>query len=167
MDKKRETKISKLQNSGEAELCASMMSGSEPWITLRRKYEVSLKIMKDPLREVFVARSGNEVVGFIIVVMSGALIGYIQSVCVAAGWRGKGIGSMLMGFAEKRILSEAPNVFIMVSSFNDGARKLYERSGYEVVGELKDLIVSGYSEVLMRKTIGPTADFVKEQSMHY
>jgi ribosomal-protein-alanine N-acetyltransferase len=161
MDKAGEVEIRKLQTSEEAEVCASMMSGSEPFITLRRDYEASLKMMNDPLREVYVARIGSEVVGFIIVNMRGALIGYIQSVCTAAGWRGKGIGGELMNFAEKRILCEAPNVFLMVSSFNKGARRLYDRRGYEVVGELKDFIVSGYSEILMRKTTGPTADFVK------
>jgi ribosomal protein S18 acetylase RimI-like enzyme len=66
-----------------------------------------------------------------------------------------------MDFAEKRILFEVPNVFLMVSSFNNGARRLYDRRGYKVVGELKDFIVSGYSEIIMRRTIGPTADFVK------
>jgi ribosomal protein S18 acetylase RimI-like enzyme len=166
MDKAREVRISKLQTSEEAEICARMMSGSEPYITLRRDYEASLKMMNDPLREVYVARSGSEVVGFIIVVMRGALIGYIQSICTAIEWRGKGVGSELMDFAEERILCEASNVFLMVSSFNNGARRLYERRGYKVVGELKDFIVSGYSEVLMRKTIGPTADFVKRQTMH-
>jgi ribosomal protein S18 acetylase RimI-like enzyme len=71
-----------------------------------------------------------------------------------------------MDFAEKRMLREASNVFIMVSSFNDGAKRLYERRGFEIVGELKDFIVAGHYEVLMRKNIGPTADFVKGQAMH-
>lgn len=163
MDKARKIGINKLQTSEEAEICARMMSGSEPYITLRRDYESSLKMISDPLREVYVARSGGELVGFIIIVMRGALIGYIQSICTAAEWRGKGVGSELMDFAEKRILLEAPNVFLMVSSFNNGAKRLYERRGYKVVGELKDFIVSGHSEVIMRKTIGPAADFVKRQ----
>jgi ribosomal protein S18 acetylase RimI-like enzyme len=64
-----------------------------------------------------------------------------------------------MAFAERRILAETPNVFICVSSFNDGARRLYERLGYEVVGELKDYIVAGHSEILLRKTIGPLTGF--------
>lgn len=167
MNRVREVGIRKLQTSEEAEICARMMSSSEPWITLRRDYEASLKMVHDPLREVYVARSGIEVVGLIIVVMNGALIGYIQSVCTATGWRGRGIGGVLMDFAEKRILCNVPNVFLMVSSFNDGARRFYERRGYEVVGELKDFIVAGHSEVLMRKTIGATADFVKGESIHY
>jgi len=161
MDKAGAVDINKLQTSEEAEICARMMSGSEPYVTLRRDYEASLKMISDPMREVYVAKSGSELVGFIIVVMKGALIGYIQSICTAAEWRGKGVGSELMDFAEKRILSDAPNVFLMVSSFNNGARRLYERRGYKVVGELKDFIVSGYSEIIMRKTIGPTANFMK------
>jgi ribosomal protein S18 acetylase RimI-like enzyme len=40
-----------------------------------------------------------------------------------------------------------------VSSFNDGARRLYERLGYERVGELKDLAVDGASEWLMCKKL--------------
>jgi len=35
---------------------------------------------------------------------------------------------------------------------------LYERLGYEVVGELKDYIVPGHSEMLLRKTIGPLVE---------
>jgi ribosomal-protein-alanine N-acetyltransferase len=161
MDKAGAIEINKLLTSKEAEICARMMSGSEPYITLRRDYEASLKLISDPMREVYVAKSGSELVGFIIVVMKGALIGYIQSICTAAEWRGRGVGSELMDFAEKRILFEAPNVFLMVSSFNNGARRLYERRNYKVVGELKDFIVSGHSEIIMRKTIGPTADFMK------
>jgi ribosomal protein S18 acetylase RimI-like enzyme len=42
-----------------------------------------------------------------------------------------------------------------VSSFNPRARELYERLGYEFIGELKDYLVRGHSELLMRKTIGP------------
>jgi ribosomal protein S18 acetylase RimI-like enzyme len=45
-----------------------------------------------------------------------------------------------------------------VSSFNHGARRLYERLGYHVVGELTDYIVEGYSEILLRKTRGPLTE---------
>ncbi|MFN2443136.1 MAG: GNAT family N-acetyltransferase, partial [Thermoanaerobaculia bacterium] len=53
----------------------------------------------------------------------------------------------------------APNVFLFVSSFNDGARRLYERLGYRVVGEVPDYLIPGASEILMRKTIGPLSEF--------
>jgi ribosomal protein S18 acetylase RimI-like enzyme len=94
--------------------------------------------------------------------MQGAFVGYLQSVCVAPQWRGKGLGSELMDYVEKRILSETPNVFICVSSFNERVEKLYERRGYEVVGELKNWIVPGHSEILLRKTIAPLTEFKRQ-----
>lgn len=156
------TEIRKLQHTAEAEICARMMANSEPWITLRRDYDASLKILTDSSREVYLAILNGEIVGFTILVMRGAFVGYVQSVCVAPEWRSKGIGSQLMAFAEKRIFSETPNAFICVSSFNSSAQKLYERLGYEVIGELKDYIISGYSEILLRKTIAPLTEFKKK-----
>jgi ribosomal protein S18 acetylase RimI-like enzyme len=155
----QEIEIRRLEGRAEAEICARMMANSEPWITLRRNYEASLKILTDPSREVYLAMLGNEIVGFTILNMHGAFVGYIQSVCVAPQWRGKGFGSKLMDYVEKRILSETPNVFICVSSFNRRVQKLYERRGYEVVGELKNWIVPGHSEILLRKTVAPLTEF--------
>jgi ribosomal protein S18 acetylase RimI-like enzyme len=154
-----EIEIRRLQHAAQAHVCARMMASSEPWITLQRDFEASLEIIGDPAREVYVAAVNGEVTGFVILLMQGAFVGYIQSVCVAPPWRGCGIGSQLMAFAEGRIFSETPNCFICVSSFNQGARKFYERLGYVVVGGLKDYIIPGHSEILLRKTIGPLTAF--------
>jgi len=151
--------IRRLQNAVEAEKCARLMANSEPWITLRRSYDNSLKMLSDPSREVYLAIVKDEIVGFIVLIMSGALVGYIQTVGVMPEWRDKGIGSRLLKFAEDRIFSKAPNVFMCVSSFNKKAQKLYQRLGYEVIGELKDYIVPGHSEILLRKSISPLTEF--------
>jgi len=151
--------IRRLERKADAEICARMMANSEPWITLRRDYDASLKILTDSSREVYLAIVSDEIVGFTILTMHGAFVGYLQSVCVAPEWRGKGIGSQLMDYVEKRILGETPNVFICVSSFNERVQKLYERRGYEVVGELKNWIVPGHSEILLRKTAGSLTEF--------
>ena len=91
--------------------------------------------------------------------MSGALVGYVQSIGVAPEMRGQGVGQALMGFAEKRIFARFPNVFIHVSSFNPRAKAFYERLGYEFVAEFKEYIIPGHSELLLRKTLGPIRDF--------
>jgi ribosomal-protein-alanine N-acetyltransferase len=153
--------IKPLDNADEIELCARMMADLEPWITLGRDYEASIQTLSVPPKEVYLALSGEEIVGFIILNMQGAFVGYIQTICVSAEWREKGIGTRLLDFAEQRILSETPNVFLCVSSFNENAQRLYQRLGYETVGELKDYIVSGHSEILMRKTISPLNEFTK------
>jgi ribosomal protein S18 acetylase RimI-like enzyme len=73
--------------------------------------------------------------------------------------RGQGLGTRLVHFAEERILREAPNVFLCVSSFNTRAQKFYRRLGYERIGELRDFIVPGHAEILMRKTVAPLTEF--------
>ena len=150
-----------LATDDEAEACARIMSSSEPWITLQRGYDASLDTLRDPSREIYVATPLDvaQVVGFLILNMRGAFAGYIQSVGVRDDWRGRGLGTQLIAFAESRIFAETPNAFICVSSFNERARALYARLGYETVGELRDYIVRGHSEWLLRKSIAPLADW--------
>ena len=149
--------IARLTSEDEARACAQMMSTSEPWITLGRSFEQSLRIIQDPTREVYVARNEGRIAGFLILCMTGAFVGYIQTVCVDPELRDRGLGTRLVRFAEERIFGECPNIFMCVSSFNTEAKRLYLRLGYEVVGELRDYIVAGHSEILLRKTTGPLA----------
>lgn len=147
--------IEPLGNNDDARTCAAMMCSSDPWLTLGRAFDDCLRVVTDATCETYVAREDGAVRGFIILNMRGAFVGYIRSICVAADARGSGIGSRLIAFAEERIFRDVKNVFLCVSSFNTRARALYERLGYEVIGELKDYIVRGASEILMRKSIGP------------
>lgn len=148
-----------LADDVEAQACASIMATNDPWITLGRTFDRCLEAARDTALERYVAVSDGEVIGFILISMRGSFTGYIKSIAVREDWRGRGIGSDLLAFAEKRILRDSPNVFICVSSFNSRARGLYERLGYETVGELRDFIVRGYDEILLRKTFGPLAEF--------
>lgn len=153
--------ITRLTTDVEAEACARIMAESEPWLTLGRSYQTSLSIVRDPSREVYIARDEEGVAGFLILCMTGAFVGYIQTVAIQADRRGRGLGSRLIDFAERRIFAESPNVFMCVSSFNYDARRLYQRLGYQVVGELTDYIVEGHSEILLRKTIGPLSATIR------
>ena len=151
--------IRSLDRSSDLELCARFMAASDPWKTIGRDYSACLATLSDSTRERFGAWSDDEIAGFIILNLGGPLLGYIQTVCVSEAFRGSGVGSELVAWAEKRIFEVAPNVFLFVSSFNHGARRLYERLGYRVVGEVPDYLIRGASEILMRKTIGPLSEF--------
>jgi len=149
----------------EVRACAQIMVSSDPWITLGRTMEQALAILRDrEVQEVYVAVHENTVVGFAVLVLKGAFTGYIRTVAVHADWRSAGLGRRLIRAAEERIFRDSPNVFMCVSSFNSRARALYERLGYETVGELRDYIVRGHSEWLMRKTVGPLAEFRRKTS---
>jgi ribosomal protein S18 acetylase RimI-like enzyme len=160
----KELEIGRLHGDTEARACAEMMATSDPWVFLGRTFEQCLARVTNPAGEVWVAREDSIARGFIILLLQGAFVGYIQVVCVAADARGSGVGSKLVAFAEERIFRDFPNVFLCVSSINPRARQLYERLGYKLVGELDDYLVRGYSEFLMRKSVGPLDEFQRNQA---
>jgi ribosomal protein S18 acetylase RimI-like enzyme len=77
---------------------------------------------------------------------------YIASIAVVAEAREQGIGSGLLHFAEVRFASTG-HIFLLVSSFNHRAQHFYRRHGYEEVGELKDYVVPGHSELILHKRL--------------
>jgi len=147
--------IRPLATQAEAEACARMLSGTDPWITLGLGYEACLRVVRDEAKERYVAYRGERLAGVLVLNLKGAFVGYIQTVCAAPEARGTGVGTALVAFAEERIFREHRNVFICVSDFNPGARRLYERLGFRLVGELTNYLVAGRSELLLRKTRGP------------
>ena len=156
---KRGITIKLTKDPADFRSCARLMAGGEPWKTLGREYKACLRAVTAPAREVYAAKEAGRALGFVILQMTGTFKGYIQTICVAPEARGLGIGTMLVRFAEKRIFRESPNVFMCVSSFNKGAQRLYRRLGYTKTGTLKDFIIKGHNELLLRKTLGPTTEY--------
>ncbi len=137
---------------GEREWAAQLMAGSEPWITLGRGVDSCREACRRPGYLLLIARDGGKPRGFILLQRHGvAGSPYVASIAVEGAERGKGIGRWLLDFAEGHFRPEARHMFLCVSSFNTGARRLYERQGYEAVGELRDYVIDGASEVLMHK----------------
>jgi ribosomal protein S18 acetylase RimI-like enzyme len=134
---------------------ARLMAESDPWIRLGLGYEKCLAACQPhPDTLLFIARDGDTACGFALLRERGvAGSPYLVSIGVAEAYRGRGIGSRLLAHAEAHFRPRARHMFLCVSSFNDGARRLYERLGYVRVGELPDYIVDGASEILMHKRL--------------
>ncbi len=139
--------------------CARMMAASDPWVTLGLDYLQCLAAFEGPCREIYLLESGPQIAGFVILQVCGSFKGYIQTLFVAAPFRGQGQGHQLLLFSEQRILEISPNIFICVSSFNQEAIRLYYRFGFQLVGELPDFVRKGCTELLLRKTVGPMAGY--------
>jgi [ribosomal protein S18]-alanine N-acetyltransferase len=135
------------------EWCARLMAATEPWITLHRNLEGCRAALTRPGTDLFIAWAEDHPAGFVLVASYG-LAGspYIASIAVAEEARGKGIGSQLLSFAEKHFAGRG-HLFLLVSSFNQGAQQLYRRRGYEFVGELHDYVVPGHSELILHKRL--------------
>lgn len=70
----------------------------------------------------------------------------------------------MIAWAEGRILRDRPNVFICVSSFNTDARRLDERLGCQLVGQLDRYFVEAHHELLLRKTRGSWDAFLERRN---
>lgn len=146
-------------NAEDYEFCARMMSVTDPWRRLDMDYSQCLKAFDGDFKEIFVLKKDEVIKGFVIVQTQGSFKGYIQTLCIESGGRGEGYGTRLLQFCEDRILTYSPNIFICVSSFNEGAIRLYLRFGFELVGELRNFVKEGFTELLLRKTVGPVIGY--------
>jgi [ribosomal protein S18]-alanine N-acetyltransferase len=148
------------------EICALMMSATAPWTQYGMDYQQCLSAFEGPCKEIYTLEHSGETGGFVILQVCGTFNGYIQTLCIQEKYRGKGLGKKLLQFCEDRILNFSPNIFICVSDFNKGALKLYQEFGFELIGELKDFMKDGISELLLRKSFGPRIGYKPAVIIH-
>ncbi len=105
--------------------------------------------------EVFVAidEDGN-CVGYIWFTLEGAFyrFPYLLNIAVKKELRGKGIGKKLLALFEEKGFAKASSLFLLVSDFNAGAKRLYQDIGYKEVGVIPDFIKAGVAEHIMMKS---------------
>ena len=143
-----------MASAGVIEWCAQLMASSEPWITLGRTVDQCRERVAHPEYVIFLAHEEDVPAGFLLAHPRGAMgAPYIASIAVAPSYRGRGVGTELVARAESHFAGTAQHIFLCVSSFNLRARRLYERLGYETIGDLHDYVIDGATEALMHKRL--------------
>jgi ribosomal protein S18 acetylase RimI-like enzyme len=138
----------------DREWAAQLMARSEPWTTLRRPLDACRAVLNDPEFQTYIGWVGAERAGFVVLDPRGvAGAPYLKSIAVSPDFRGHGLGTRFIAFAEDVFRPRSRHLFLCVSSFNDRARALYERLGYEPVGSVKDLALEGAAELIMVKRL--------------
>lgn len=138
----------------EKNWAARLLSGSEPWISLGISQDKIHESCHDPEHEVYIAHLQGKACGVIIIHSKGvAGSPYIKSIAVDNEFRNMGVGAALIHYTEKLFQTKARYLFLCVSSFNTRARAFYVKLGFTEVGELKDYIKDGASEILMSKRL--------------
>ncbi|MEX0590572.1 MAG: GNAT family N-acetyltransferase, partial [Xanthobacteraceae bacterium] len=84
---------------------------------------------------------------------------YVNALAVFPGHRGKGLGTTLLREAEQLAReTRAPALSIIVADQNEGAKRLYERTGYRAVARRPIVAFPGFAHtgdwVLMTKPVG-------------
>ena len=83
------TEIILTRDTEKIKLCALMMSQTDPWITLGMDYNKCLKAFDGLCKEIYVIEVEKEIIGFVILQVCGSFAGYIQTICIGAGHRGR------------------------------------------------------------------------------
>jgi ribosomal protein S18 acetylase RimI-like enzyme len=107
--------------------------------------------------EIYVAiDNDNSCKGFVWVILNGIFhsFPYIHIIAVKSENRGHGIGRILLKFVEDVYFKNYSKLFLVVADFNPNAKRLYERMGYSVIGDIPDLYRNGITECLMTKSKG-------------
>lgn len=82
---------------------------------------------------------------------------YVELLAVFPQWQARGIGRGALEAAVAIHRDRWSNIWLLVSGFNRDAQCFYRRLGFETIGCLRDLILDGEDEILMRKRLGPGA----------
>lgn len=82
-----------------------------------------------------------------------AMGGYLRLIAMLPGAEGKGTGAALLAAFEEQTSARSAHAFLLVSDFNAGAQRFYERHGYARVGALPALVLPGVSELLYWKRL--------------
>ncbi|AEH24980.1 GNAT family N-acetyltransferase [Pyrococcus yayanosii] len=89
----------------------------------------------------FVAKAGNEIVGFIVCdrdwfsKYEGRVVGAIHEFVVDKSWQGKGIGKKLLKTCIDFLSKHNDRIELWVGEKNESAMKLYERHGFRKIGK--------------------------------
>jgi len=141
--------------------CKGIVAVSEPWKSLGEGVNFT-KLLKpeETFYKAYVCIRGNDTLGFIVFcpVPVFARGGYIRAIGVSSVARRLGIGSSLMSFAERVIGTNAPNVYVCVTSFNRQAQRFYQGLGYHRVGKLPGLINDHSTEYIYWKQLRAVHD---------
>ena len=79
--------------------------------------------------------------------------GYLRLIAVVAGGEGKGTGVALLRAFEGETAKASAHAFLLVSDFNEGAIRFYEREGYSRVGAMPGLVLPDVAEVMYWKRL--------------
>jgi ribosomal protein S18 acetylase RimI-like enzyme len=82
-----------------------------------------------------------------------ALGGYLRLIALVPGSESRGLGAQLLDEVERRVAQASKSIFLLVSHWNEGARRFYAGRGYAEVGTLPGFVRADTDEVVMMKRL--------------
>jgi ribosomal protein S18 acetylase RimI-like enzyme len=123
------------------------------------------RLMGSPSARLRVAVMGDDIVGYHVVFRrAGSTVARLYSIAVAAAARGRGLGTRLLGDAERQAKRAGALVLrLEVRPDNAGAIRLYAERGFEPIGRHRDYYADGSDALRFQKTL-PRAERRRAES---
>jgi GNAT superfamily N-acetyltransferase len=80
--------------------------------------------------------------------------GYLKLIALVPGQEGRGTGAALLDEVERRVAASSRTLFLLVSHWNEGARRFYAGRGYAEVGCLPGFVRADTDEIVCMKRLG-------------
>ena len=138
---------------------AEIVAGNEVFQRYHYEYAKIVRMLEEALKGediLMTVLEENHVRGFVWL-QERAVFGlsaYIKLIAVDSKHHSRGIGQLLMTAVETFAQKQGPNLFVLTSMDNLTAQKFYLRLGYETIGVIRDYVLPGVDELMMRKTWG-------------
>ena len=78
---------------------------------------------------------------------------YLELIGLFPDRQGQGLGTTILQWLEQETQPWATNCWVLVSSFNDLAKRFYLRQGFREVGSIEALVSLQSTELLLRKVL--------------
>lgn len=136
-------------------ILGAALAGMDPWLTLGFSAEALARVLSSEHPDLmrYLAVRDGETLGLAVVRHPWLRGAYIELFAVLPGAWGQGVGQRVLCRIETDYRPRAANLWLLVSAFNGRARDFYAFNGFQRVGLIADLIVSGQDEILMRKVL--------------
>jgi ribosomal protein S18 acetylase RimI-like enzyme len=134
---------------------ASTLASMDPWRKANYSTEGLAKFLlqDDPSLHRYKVMRKGKIVGVICVQYPWLRGCYIALIAVFKEYAGKGIGRDLIRWLGTQMRGRFKNIWALVSDFNADAREFYKKQGFSELAQLKDLVVPGFDEILIRKIL--------------
>ena len=137
--------------------CARIMAENPLWQRYGVTFESAVLRLSTGLEQgatILAAGDPGQPAGFVWFLEKGAFgrSGYIMLIGVDPARQGQGVGDSLMDAAETRMFEKSNDIFLLVSDFNTGAQRFYQRRGYAQVGALPAYVLPDVAELIFYKT---------------
>lgn len=104
--------------------------------------ETQIRLFDESLTssKIFVCLDGERIVGTAKLLIErkfhhgGAAVGHIEDVVVDEGWRGKGVGSLLVQKLKEEARKPEHNIYKIILDCKDSLVNFYSRNGFKVQG---------------------------------